>query len=466
MSTHQSHSEKDPGSKAIAAQQGDGIGRKPPAQFSRNAPVTHEVVFDRSLIPDRFVPGDGAGAIQRRVIFDEEDESDDPVIVEVWIDRPTGTSNSGPHTTAISLFQQATMNAMLYRTYSEALHNLNELVIGIRALPGYIENREQLEFMIAGMQEMIEKASGANPMNRAVWLDDIAKQYILMREKVPFTHHESGEGGGSAMAEQKALGDLHNLVMDYLNGDRVNVEETDFGMKIKTPKEKDIAEKLVGLLDLRNLAKPDKIPYLQWVFKVGTVVSQFLVSFYQAYPALLGNQLLRDYTVALCADATQINAEILSNAITKILVRGYSARSSRNVLEMISSRFRVGHADGNNNECLLHTIVQLLESAGANPLPSQAELHQFLVDAQIIENGQMIDIYNVNVTQAIAANYNVQFQVHQVTPFGTVIDHPVIGNNGPVLHIMHNMNHFTPLYPGGQQNDEVEDIEIEEKDNN
>jgi hypothetical protein len=107
--------------------------------------------------------------------------------------------------------------------------------------------------------------------------------------------------------------------------------------------------------------------------------------------------------------------------------------------------YRVGEADGSGNMCLLDTLSQLLQHHGHNV--SVDGLVAFFANAGVVQLGQMIDVYNVNVTGAIAAEFNVQVQVHQAQYYG-ILDHPVVGDNGPVLHIYHAGAHFSPLWPG------------------
>ncbi|MEH1954605.1 eCIS core domain-containing protein [Nostoc sp.] len=105
-----------------------------------------------------------------------------------------------------------------------------------------------------------------------------------------------------------------------------------------------------------------------------------------------------------------------------------------------------GEASGENNLCLLDSLSQLLNSRPNNDPVGINQLNTFFVDAQLIQPGEMIDFYNNNVTETIAAQYNVRLQVHQITP-NRQIDHDPIGQPGnPVLHIMHQGNHFSPLW--------------------
>ena len=105
-----------------------------------------------------------------------------------------------------------------------------------------------------------------------------------------------------------------------------------------------------------------------------------------------------------------------------------------------------GSASGAGNMCLLDTLGQLLRHQGRN-VTTQA-LIAFFQQAGLVQQGQMIDMYDPNVTGAIAATYGLRLQIHQWTG-AAMVDHPVIGHGGNILHILHAQNHFTPLWNGG-----------------
>jgi hypothetical protein len=104
----------------------------------------------------------------------------------------------------------------------------------------------------------------------------------------------------------------------------------------------------------------------------------------------------------------------------------------------------IGYADGTGNLCLLNTLSSLLSLANINV--TAEGLAVFFAGAGVINLGEMIDVYNRDVTQAIAAQYGVMIQVHQVDD-QTIIHHPPIGTGGMLLHILHQENHFSPLLP-------------------
>jgi hypothetical protein len=99
-----------------------------------------------------------------------------------------------------------------------------------------------------------------------------------------------------------------------------------------------------------------------------------------------------------------------------------------------------GNAAPDGNMCLLDTLSQLLDH-----LVDSDTLLAFFLNAGIVQLGQMIDIYNPLVTQALAANFDRRFQVHRWDG-AALTDGPVIGHDGAVLHILHAGMHFVPLW--------------------
>ena len=112
--------------------------------------------------------------------------------------------------------------------------------------------------------------------------------------------------------------------------------------------------------------------------------------------------------------------------------------------QTIENEFEIGNASGEGNLCLIDTIVQLLRFV--NIELNQKDLVQYLADIGI-QIGQMLDFFTVDITQNIATYFDVRFQVHVVALNGMVCNYPIIGKKGPILHILHNGAHFSPLFP-------------------
>lgn len=105
----------------------------------------------------------------------------------------------------------------------------------------------------------------------------------------------------------------------------------------------------------------------------------------------------------------------------------------------------VGDADGDGNMCLLSTLAQLL--VANNHQTTIDDLLAFFLNANLVEHGQMIDVYNPAIADAIAAQFNIRLQIHQWNG-AAMVDHPVIGHVGNILHIFHENAHFMPLWDG------------------
>jgi hypothetical protein len=119
------------------------------------------------------------------------------------------------------------------------------------------------------------------------------------------------------------------------------------------------------------------------------------------------------------------------------------------------SQFNVGQASGINNLCLLDSLSQLLTSHTGNDITKE-QLTNFLVEAHLIQVGGEQDFYNPDITEAIAAQFNITLQPHIRNGDGTLTDAPPIGDQEQTLHILHetlgeDTHHFSPLFPSQQQ---------------
>lgn len=119
------------------------------------------------------------------------------------------------------------------------------------------------------------------------------------------------------------------------------------------------------------------------------------------------------------------------------------------ILTIGNEQFNTGSASGENNLCLLDSLSQLL-TRYTNHSVSREALTQRFADINAIQVGDEQDFYDPQLTQQVAASFQVQIQVHETTNQG-VIDHPIIGDEGHLLHILHetinkNTHHFSPLF--------------------
>jgi hypothetical protein len=96
----------------------------------------------------------------------------------------------------------------------------------------------------------------------------------------------------------------------------------------------------------------------------------------------------------------------------------------------------------------LDSISQLLRQRGHN-VTTQELANQF-ENAGVIQRGEQIDFYNQAFNEQIMNVYAVRLQVHEERSTG-LINHPVLGNEGDILHILHSqinreLGHFSPLF--------------------
>lgn len=225
--------------------------------------------------------GASQSCIQRMINWGHNNQGE-LVITDVYFDRPTGTSNSGAHTTAISVFQQTAMEAVWGKTYADAKKGFLVIFQALLQLPGS-------SMSILGDVEMacamIRTGNGlANETIQANWtsnLEALAKLYILTREKLEHTHHEKGMGGKGNSGEGTALNNLDSL----LSNANYSWKAVDKGKAI---------EYMIKLLDLRNV--PSTIGYEE----LGGLLVQHIGQLNQTYPGLIGSGLDLAFLNGVC----------------------------------------------------------------------------------------------------------------------------------------------------------------------
>ncbi|GAB4188349.1 MAG: hypothetical protein OHK0022_00190 [Roseiflexaceae bacterium] len=116
--------------------------------------------------------------------------------------------------------------------------------------------------------------------------------------------------------------------------------------------------------------------------------------------------------------------------------------------------FIIGHADGRGNDCLINTLIQLA-ARGSTP-PQEVLDHQTirkrLIEIGVTLGGEMLDFYGDDgmlLLDDFTTNYGFRVTVHEVRLDGSVRVHPPRGKTGPMLHILHNYLHFSPMTPKG-----------------
>lgn len=115
-----------------------------------------------------------------------------------------------------------------------------------------------------------------------------------------------------------------------------------------------------------------------------------------------------------------------------------------------------GFASGDALNCLIDTALQLTTGV-RRPDNGHTPMHQLdqtvpawrqhLFVAGVVPQHGMIDLYSANLAGAnLAHNLNVRIQIVQWEN-GRATAHPVLGQQGPLVHILHTPGHFQPLWP-------------------
>ena len=116
-----------------------------------------------------------------------------------------------------------------------------------------------------------------------------------------------------------------------------------------------------------------------------------------------------------------------------------------------------GFASGDALNCLIDTALQLSTTGvrrpdhGQTPMPGLdqrvRQWRQYLFAAGVVPEHGMIDLYSASrAGQDLAHNLKVRIQIIQWEN-GRATAHPVLGLQGPLVHILHTPDHFQPLWP-------------------
>jgi hypothetical protein len=114
-----------------------------------------------------------------------------------------------------------------------------------------------------------------------------------------------------------------------------------------------------------------------------------------------------------------------------------------------------GHASALGLNCLLDSLLQLVRGERRWPhyephglsLDVQALREVLVMHREVASHGE-IDAEGANLLAVtLAANYQVRIQFIEAAADDSVIVHPVYGNQGRLVHILHTPGHFQPLWP-------------------
>jgi len=118
--------------------------------------------------------------------------------------------------------------------------------------------------------------------------------------------------------------------------------------------------------------------------------------------------------------------------------------------------FERGFASGDALNCLIDTALQFSSTVRRpdNGQTQMPELDQtvplwrgYLFTAGVVPPHGQIDLYGANLAgQNLALNLGVRIQIIQWED-GRATAHPVLGQHGPLVHILHTPGHFQPLWP-------------------
>lgn len=116
---------------------------------------------------------------------------------------------------------------------------------------------------------------------------------------------------------------------------------------------------------------------------------------------------------------------------------------------------QMGHASADGLNCLLDSLLQLVHNTRrwthyAPPGISRevSALRNSLVRLGEADPHGFIDAEGANVLAVtLAANYRVRIQFIEEQADRSLIVHPVYGNQGRLIHILHTPGHFQPLWP-------------------
>ncbi|WP_213454518.1 toxin glutamine deamidase domain-containing protein [Rhizomonospora bruguierae] len=136
---------------------------------------------------------------------------------------------------------------------------------------------------------------------------------------------------------------------------------------------------------------------------------------------------------------------------------------------------RQGAASGERNHCLLDSLRQLINarrngsalsgSTLSGSALSTEGLRDFLLEnlrqegsrdaltavADLAED-RMLDVYAPVFSDVLRNGFGVRIQVFEATGSPRhIVPHPILGTEGPLLHLHHEGLHFTPLWPTGDQ---------------
>ncbi|MCP3468027.1 hypothetical protein [Bradyrhizobium sp. CCGUVB23] len=147
-----------------------------------------------------------------------------------------------------------------------------------------------------------------------------------------------------------------------------------------------------------------------------------------------------------------------SQALAGASLPALSVGPLSDTLQAFLARFNayVGQASGQGLNCLLETVLQLAsnterqddETPQTQQLQQQAQLlrNSLVQDGTVDPHGE-IDLYGAGVGVVLATSFGLRIQAIEAHANGGWTVHPVLGQEGRLVHILHTPGHFQPLWP-------------------
>ncbi|MCP3472403.1 hypothetical protein NLM33_18995 [Bradyrhizobium sp. CCGUVB1N3] len=147
-----------------------------------------------------------------------------------------------------------------------------------------------------------------------------------------------------------------------------------------------------------------------------------------------------------------------SQALAGASLPALSVGPLSDTLQAFLARFNayVGQASGQGLNCLLETVLQLAsnterpddETPQTQQLQQQAQsLRNSLVQDGTVDPHGEIDLYGAGVGVVLATSFGLRIQAIEAHANGGWTVHPVLGQEGRLVHILHTPGHFQPLWP-------------------
>ncbi|MFN7898894.1 MAG: DUF4157 domain-containing protein [Synechococcaceae cyanobacterium] len=215
-----------------------------------------------------------------------------------------------------------------------------------------------------------------------------------------------------------------------------------FDKKPETPF--DYANEVKRLNKLRDV-KSINIAGISYVFRGGTFQTSGNPKNWQyAFSVDPKNGLIPEWLDKLIRDY-DANFQKPANSLIDRLRKEYKqVEAPRIELAALQDQFEIGKSSGTDLTCLLVAIDQLQNKNKEHDPSRVAAMSKVLENAGYAPKAE-IDIYS-GAGMQLANDLKVRLKVHQ--QIGTLyVQHPILGVRGPILHILHRMRTFDPLWP-------------------